>query len=205
MRRNGRCKSRKLGRRHHLREDVVKEDDGCSRLADVSGQLQRERPKKTKTLEHLIQNQKPLLFCSFTYVVHVEGHLLGDQVERTLERTSATIAPHYHHRQLSSPLSSAAAFGGDIGGKRWAQVPEEPGGHQGGRRQYQVEGPQEEEEEEDHRLDENVREDDADEAAAGRLQAAVAAEAKVGRHALDQSGGGESCRRKKVRREKLRF
>ena len=65
------------------------------------------------------------------------------------------------------------------GGHRWGQQVSEKGGHQGGRRQ-QVEGPQKE----DHRLHKNVRKDD--EEAAGRLQAA--AEAKVRRHALDQSG-----------------
>ena len=127
--------------------------------------------------------------------MHVEGHPPGrpggEDVGEDFgdHRPIATTASSLHRflqQQLSAEILAAKG-----GRRRGQQVPEEPGGHQGGRRQYQVEGPQEEkEEEEDHRLDENVREDDADEAA-GRLQAAVAAKAKVGRHALDQSGEGE--------------
>ncbi len=110
--------------------------------------------------------------------MHVEGHLLGDQVDvgehLGHHRLITTAGPL--HRLLQQQAAEVAAAEG--GHRRRQQVPEE-GGHQGGRRQ-QVESPQEE----DHRLNKDVGEDDAE--AAGRLQAA--AEAKIGRHALDQSG-----------------
>ena len=122
--------------------------------------------------------------------MHVEGHLLEDQVDvgehlgnhRLITSTSLL----YGFLQQHSANVSAAK-----GGHRQRQQVPEEGGHQGGRRQ-QVEGLQEE----DHRLHDDVGKDDAE--VAGHLQAA--AEAKVGRHALDQS---EEKLPKKSKKEKF--
>ena len=87
---------RKLGG-HHIRKDVVEKDDGGSRLTDVSGQLLK-KSKSIRTFDSVKQKQ-PFSSQPHTYAVHVEGHLLGDQVD---------VGEHLgHHRLITTALFTA--------------------------------------------------------------------------------------------------